>query len=76
MGSLHIPGKKCEHLPEAECSFKRSVQGKDSVKNKALTILWCKVKEMRFGGLIFLRLMKLNCNISVLESSKHMEHLT
>jgi hypothetical protein len=36
--------------------FIRSVQGKDSGKNQALTILRSKVKGMRFGGLIFLRL--------------------
>jgi hypothetical protein len=30
---------------------------------------------MRFGGLIFLRLMKLNYNTSDLESSRHAETL-
>jgi hypothetical protein len=33
------------------------------------------VKGMRFGGLIFLRLMKLNYSTSVLESSRHSGHL-
>jgi hypothetical protein len=33
------------------------------------------VKGMRFGGLIFLRLQKLNYNTSVLESSRHTAHL-
>jgi hypothetical protein len=31
---------------------------------------------MRFGGLTFLRLMSLNCNTSVLESSRHTGHLS
>jgi hypothetical protein len=38
-GGRHIPDGKCEHLPEPECLFYRSVQGKDSGKNQALTIL-------------------------------------
>jgi hypothetical protein len=39
MGGLHIPDGKHERLPEPECLFYRSVQGKDSVTNQALTIL-------------------------------------
>jgi hypothetical protein len=34
------------------------------------------VKGMRFDGLIFLRLMKLNYNTSVLESSRHADTLS
>jgi hypothetical protein len=56
MGGLHVSDGKCECPPEPEYLFYRSVQGKDSRKNQALTILWYKVKGMRFGGLIFLRL--------------------
>jgi hypothetical protein len=74
-GGLHVPDGKRERLPEPECLFYRSVQGKDSGKHQALTILWFKVKRMRFGGLIFLRLMKLNYNTSVLESSRYTGHL-
>jgi hypothetical protein len=70
-GGLHVPDGKRERLPEPECLFYTSVQGKDSGKNQALTILRSKVKGMRSGGLIFLRLMKLNYNTSVLESSRH-----
>jgi hypothetical protein len=36
---LHVPDGKHERLPEPECLFYRSVQGKDSGKNQALTIL-------------------------------------
>jgi hypothetical protein len=74
-GGLHVPDGKRERLPEPECLFYRSVQGKDSGKHQALTILWFKVKGMRFSGLIFLRLMKLNYSTSVLESSRHTGHL-
>jgi hypothetical protein len=38
-GGLHVPDGKPECLPEPECLFYRSVQGKDSGKNQALTIL-------------------------------------
>jgi hypothetical protein len=38
LGGIHIPGGKCEHLPEPECLY-RLVQGKNSGKNQALTIL-------------------------------------
>jgi hypothetical protein len=38
-GGLHVPDGKRELLPEPECLFQRSVQGKDSGKNQALTIL-------------------------------------
>jgi hypothetical protein len=38
-GGLHVPDGKCEHLSEPECLFYRSVQGKSSGKNQALTIL-------------------------------------
>jgi hypothetical protein len=63
-----VPGGKPERLPEPECLFYRSVQGKDSGENEALTILRSKVKGMGSGVLIFLRLQKLNYNTSVLES--------
>jgi hypothetical protein len=39
MGGLLILGGKCECLPEPECLFYRPVQGKDTGKNQALTIL-------------------------------------
>jgi hypothetical protein len=39
MGGLHIPDRKYECLPEPESLFYRSIQGKDSGKNLALTIL-------------------------------------
>jgi hypothetical protein len=39
MEGLHIPGGKRECLPEPECLFYGSVQGKDSGKNQAATIL-------------------------------------
>jgi hypothetical protein len=55
-GGLYIPGGKCECLPEPESLFYRSVRGKDSGKNQASTILRSKVKGMRSGGLIFIRL--------------------
>jgi DNA mismatch repair protein MutH len=48
---------------------------KAQVKNQASTVLWYKVKGMRSGALIFLRLMKLNYNTFVLESSRHAGHL-
>jgi hypothetical protein len=38
-GGLHVPDEKRECLPEPECLFYRSVQGKDSGKNQALTIV-------------------------------------
>jgi hypothetical protein len=38
-GRTAVPDGKREHLPEPECLFYRSVQGKDSGKNQALTIL-------------------------------------
>jgi hypothetical protein len=45
-GGLNVPGEKCKCPPEPECLFYRSVQGKDSGKNQASTILWFKVKGM------------------------------
>jgi hypothetical protein len=39
MGGLHNPDGKHERLPEPECLFYRSVQGKDSGKTQDLTIL-------------------------------------
>jgi hypothetical protein len=56
LGGLHISGGKPEHLPKPECLFYRSVQGKDSGKNKASTILRFKIKGVRFSELIFLKL--------------------
>jgi hypothetical protein len=38
-GGLHVPGRKRERLPEPDCLFYRLVQGKDSGKNQASTIL-------------------------------------
>jgi hypothetical protein len=38
-GELPIPDGKREHLPEPEYLFYRSVEGKDSGKNQASTIL-------------------------------------
>jgi hypothetical protein len=70
MGGLHVPGGICERLTEPECLFYRSVQGNESDKNQAATILKSKVKGMRSGGLIFLKLKKLNYNTSVLEIIK------
>jgi hypothetical protein len=39
MEGLHVPDGKCECLPEPECLFYTSLQGKDSGKNQASTIL-------------------------------------
>jgi hypothetical protein len=47
---LHDPDGKCDHLPESECLFYRSVQGKDSGKNQALTILDARQKEWGLVG--------------------------
>jgi hypothetical protein len=50
MGGLHVPDEKREHLPEPECLFYRSVQGKDSGKNQALTILDTRWKDWGLVG--------------------------
>jgi hypothetical protein len=55
-GGLCVSGGKCECLPKPGCLFYRSVQRNNSGKNQASTILRSKVKGMRSGGLIFLRL--------------------
>jgi hypothetical protein len=39
---LHVPDGKRELLPEPKCFFNRSVQGKDSGKNQAFTILYAR----------------------------------
>jgi hypothetical protein len=75
MGGLYVPDEICEHLPEPECLFYRSVQRKGLGKNQASIILWSKVKGKGSGELIFLRLEKLNYYTFVLGSSRHARHL-